>query len=257
MKIWAIADLHLCFGAPGKSMEVFGASWKNYVKRIEENWRKVIGRGDLVLIAGDITWAMTLENAMKDLLWMDALPGIKVILKGNHDYWWPSNKKLAETLPPSIHFINNNAVKIGDVTIGGSRLWDTSDYSFSEYINFTKSPFVTEKKLGEKEIERIYSRELKRLRLSLQQLDSQASYRIAMTHYPPISADLKKSRASRILEEFGVNVCIFGHLHNVKKDRPLFGEKNQILYLFTAADYLNFEPMLVTQGLSVTCQGKD
>ncbi len=245
MKIWAIADLHLCFGAPDKSMEAFGASWENYVKRIEENWKKVIGPEDLVLIAGDITWAMKLEDAMKDLHWIDALPGTKVILKGNHDYWWPSNKKLSETLPPSIHFINNNAFTIGDVTIGGSRLWDTSDYSFSEYINFVESPLVKEKKLEEEEIERIYNRELERLRLSLQQLDSKASYRVAMTHYPPISADLKESRASRILEEFGVNVCIFGHLHNVKKDRPLFGEKNQIVYLFTAADYLNFEPMLV------------
>ncbi|MCP5504132.1 MAG: metallophosphoesterase [Chlamydiales bacterium] len=246
MKIWAIADLHLCFGAPDKSMEAFGAAWENYVKRIEENWKKVVGAEDLVLIAGDITWAMKLEDAMKDLLWIDALPGTKVILKGNHDYWWPSNKKLLEILPPSIHFINNNALTIGEVTIGGSRLWDTSEYSFSKYINFVESPLVKEKKLTEEEIERIYNRELERLRLSLQQLDPKASYRIAMTHYPPISADLKESRASKILEEFGINVCIFGHLHNVKKGHPLFGEKNQILYLFTAADYLDFEPLLVS-----------
>ncbi|MDN3509328.1 MAG: metallophosphoesterase [Candidatus Neptunochlamydia sp.] len=245
MKIWGIADLHLCFGAPDKSMEVFGAAWENYVRRIEENWEKVIDPEDLVLIAGDITWAMKLEDAMKDLLWIGALPGTKVILKGNHDYWWPSNKKLSENLPSSIHFINNNAFTIGEVTIGGSRLWDTSEYSFNEYINFVENSVVKEKKLKEGEIERIYSRELERLRLSLQQLDSKASYRVAMTHYPPISADLKESRASRILEEFRVNVCVFGHLHNVKKDYSLFGEKNQVLYLFTAADYLSFEPMLV------------
>lgn len=246
MKIWAIADLHLCFGAPDKSMEAFGGAWENYVKRIEENWKKVISTEDLVLIAGDITWAMKLEDAMKDLLWIDALPGTKVILKGNHDYWWPSNKKLSETLPPSIHFINNNAFTIGKVTIGGSRLWDTSEYSFSEYINFVENPLVKEKNLEKGEVERIYNRELERLRMSLQQLDSKATYRVAMTHYPPIGADLKESRASRILEEFGINTSIFGHLHNVKKDRPLFGEKNQVLYLFTAADYLNFEPLLVT-----------
>ncbi|MEM8727753.1 MAG: metallophosphoesterase [Chlamydiota bacterium] len=245
MKIWAIADLHLCFGASDKSMEFFGIAWKNYIERIEENWKKVIDNTDLILIAGDISWAINLEDAMKDLLWIDALPGTKVILKGNHDYWWPSNKKLSETLPPSIHFINNNAVTIGEVTIGGSRLWDTSEYSFGEYIDFLENPLIQEKNLQEKETERIYNRELKRLHLSLQQLDSKASYRVAMTHYPPIGGDLKESRASKILERFRVDVAVFGHLHNVKKECPLFGRKNRILYLFIAADYLNFEPMLV------------
>ena len=245
MKIWAIADLHLCFGAPDKSMEVFGAPWENYVKRIEKNWKKVIASEDLVLIAGDITWAMKLEDALKDLVWIDSLPGTKVILKGNHDYWWPTNKKLAEALPPSIHFINNTALTVGDVTIGGSRLWDTSEYSFGEYITFVKNPLAKEKELDKDQSERIYSRELERLRNSLHQLNPSATYRIAMTHYPPISADLKGSKASKILEEFKINVCVFGHLHNVKKEQALFGEKNQIRYLFTAADYLNFEPMLV------------
>lgn len=245
MKIWAIADLHLCFGAPDKSMEAFGFAWENYVQKIEENWKKVIGPDDLVLIAGDITWAMKLEEAMKDLNWIDALPGTKVILKGNHDYWWPSNKKLAEALPSSIHFINNNAYTIGNITIGGSRLWDTSEYSFNKYITFIENPLIKEKKLYKKEVERIYNRELERLRLSLQQLDSNATYRIAMTHYPPIGADLKESRVSKILEEFEINICVFGHLHNVKKESPLFGEKNQIIYLLTSADYLNFEPILV------------
>lgn len=245
MKIWALADLHLCFGAPDKSMETFGDTWKNYATRIEENWKKVIHNDDLVLIAGDITWAMKLEKAMKDLEWIDLLPGTKVILKGNHDYWWPSNKKLSESLPSSIHFINNNAYTINDVTIGGSRLWDTSEYSFVEYINFVKSPLVKENPLDSEEVERIYNRELERLRLSLMQLDANASYRIAMTHYPPIGADLKPTRGSEILEEFKMNVCVFGHLHNVKKEEGMFGEKNGILYLYTAADYLNFEPMLV------------
>jgi predicted phosphohydrolase len=245
MKIWAIADLHLCLGAPDKSMEIFGEPWANYTHRIEENWKKVIQAEDLVLIAGDITWAMKLEEAMKDLYWIHALPGTKVLLKGNHDYWWPSNKKLLEILPSSIHFVNNNTYTINDVTIGGSRLWDTKEYSFAEYVNFVKSPLVKEKPIDPEEVERIYNRELDRLRLSLTKLDPNASCRIAMTHYPPIGADLKPSRASEILEEFNINAAIFGHLHNVKKGQTLFGEKNGILYLYTAADYLNFKPMLV------------
>lgn len=245
MKIWAIADLHLPFGAPGKSMEAFGPAWEDYTSHIEENWKKVISEKDLVLIAGDISWAMKLEDAMKDLNWIDALPGTKVIIKGNHDYWWPSNKKLMEVLPSSIHFINNTAFTINGVTIGGCRLWDTPEYNFNEIITFQENPLAKEKKIDLEKNEKIFEKELMRLHLSLNQLDANASYRIAMTHYPPISADLKNSRTSAILEEFKINACIFGHLHNVKKNKPLFGEKNQVLYLFTSADYLNFEPLLV------------
>lgn len=245
MKIWALADLHLPFGAKDKGMEVFGPAWKDYTKRIEENWHRRVGENDLMLIAGDISWAMKFEDAMKDLEWIDALPGKKVILKGNHDYWWPSNKKLSEGLPSSIQFIQNTALTIADVTIGGARLWDTREFSFGEYIIFQKSDLVKEKPLDPEKAERIFERELERLRKSLEQMNPNASYRIAMTHYPPISADLKDSRVSKILEEFGVNVCVFGHLHNVKKERALFGEKNQILYLFTAGDYLGFDPLLV------------
>ena len=247
MKIWALADLHLSFGAPDKSMEAFGKSWENYHSRIETNWKNCIDPKDLVLIAGDISWAMKLEDAMKDLLWIDALPGTKVLLKGNHDYWWPSNKKLEEALPPSIHFVNNNAFTINHITIGGSRLWDTTEYAFGDYITFVESPLVKEKPQKPEDVQRIYTRELERLRLSLEQLDSNASFRIAMTHYPPIGADLKPSQASQILESFHINVCVFGHLHNIKKETTLFGEKNGIQYLYTAADYLNFEPMLVKE----------
>ena len=245
MKVWAIADLHLAFGAPEKTMEAFGPAWKDYASRLETNGKKCVGEEDLVLIAGDISWAMKLEEALIDLRWIDALPGKKVILKGNHDYWWPSNQKLKEALPSSIDFINNTALTYGDVTIGGVRLWDTPEYSFSNFIEFKESPLVKEKPLNPEKQEKIFTRDLERLRLSLNQLDSQASYRIAMTHYPPISADLQGSRTSQILEEYKIDVCVFGHLHNVKKERPLFGEKNRTLYLFTAADYLNFEPLLV------------
>ena len=245
MKIWALADLHLPFGSSGKNMEVFGPAWENYTARIEENWKKHVGDEDLMLIAGDISWAMKLEGAMKDLEWIDALPGKKVILKGNHDYWWPSNKKLAEILPPSIQFVNNTAVTIGDVTVGGVRLWDSPEYTFKDYITFVENPLAKEKPLDPEKSKRIFERDLQRLRISLEQMDPKANYRIAMTHYPPISADLQDSQTSKILEAFNINVCVFGHLHNVKKERSLFGEKNQILYLFTAADYLGFDPMLV------------
>lgn len=250
MSIWAIADLHLAFGAPEKTMEVFGSDWKDYANRIESHWNEVIKPDDLVLIPGDISWASKLEDALVDLKWIDKLPGTKVILKGNHDYWWPSNKKLQENLPPSIHFIHNTTFNWKGVTIGGTRLWETEEFYFDPYIIFQENPLEKSKtdaeRLEEKELgKKIFKKELERLRTSLSQLDPDAHYRIAMTHYPPISADLQDSLAAQILEEFKINTCVFGHLHNLKKHVALFGEKNQILYAFVAADYLNFEPLLI------------
>lgn len=248
MAIWAIGDLHLAFGAPEKTMEVFGPAWKDYANRIQKNWRELVQGDDLVLIPGDISWAKTLEDALVDLKWIDALPGTKVIMKGNHDYWWPSNKKLKETLPPSIHFIHNNVFNWNGVTIGGSRLWDTEEYSFNDYIEFQENPLAKEKVIDRELEQKIFSRELERLRMSLNELDDKASFRIAMTHYPPISADLQDSEASKILEAYGINVCVFGHLHNIKRGIPLFGKKNQIHYLFTSADYLDFKPLLIKRS---------
>jgi uncharacterized protein len=248
MTIWAIGDLHLAFGVPEKSMEAFGLAWKDYMRRLEENWKDVVGNDDLVLIPGDISWALKFEEALVDLKWIDALPGTKVIVKGNHDYWWPSNKKLSQALPPSIHFINNTVFNWNGVTIGGSRLWDTEEYSFNAFIEFQENPLTKPKEVDKAQEQKIFERELQRLKLSLEKLDDTAHMRIAMTHYPPISADLQDSKASKILEEYRIDVCVFGHLHNVKKDRPLFGEKNNIQYLFTSADYLNFKPILVTHS---------
>ena len=188
-------------------MEAFGPAWKNYAYRIEGHWKKMIAPEDLVLIPGDISWAMHLEDALVDLQWIDALPGTKVILRGNHDYWWSSASKLAKVMPPSIHFIQNNVFNWNGVTIGGSRLWDTHEYTFSKFIEFQENPrariktpeeFAKEKD----EEEKIFIRELERLKLSLSQLDKNAKVKIAMVHYPPIGADLAPSRASDIFRKF-------------------------------------------------------
>jgi predicted phosphohydrolase len=248
MSIWALSDLHLAFGAPEKTMEDFGPSWEKYAEKISANWKKMISAEDLVLIPGDISWAMRLEEALTDLKWIDALPGTKVILRGNHDYWWPSSSKLAKALPPSIHFIQNNAFLWKDVAIGGSRLWDTPEYSFNSFIEFKENPRARVKTQEERakekeEDERIFVRELERLKLSLSQLDKNAKLRIAMTHYPPIGADLASSRASQILEAFEIDVCVFGHLHNVRAGALKFGEARGVKYVFTSCDYLDFVPV--------------
>src|SRR5580704_11030315 len=108
MAIWVLSDLHLAFGVPSKSMEDFGPAWKDYVDKIQKNWLALIKREDLVLIPGDISWGMTEQQASVDLQWIDALPGTKMILKGNHDYWWSSPSKIRKIMPPSIHFIQND-----------------------------------------------------------------------------------------------------------------------------------------------------
>ncbi len=247
MNIWALGDLHLSFGIANKSMDVFGPSWERHAAQIEEHWRRLVDPADLVLIPGDISWAMRLEDAAADLAWIDALPGTKVILKGNHDYWWGSLKKLSAALPPSIHAIQNNAFRWKDAAIGGARLWDTPEYSFGRYIDYRENPHANAKEelIQEDLSGQIFERELQRLDLSLSALPQGTALRIAMTHYPPIGADLAPSRASAILEKHRIDICVFGHLHNVKAGVSLFGQKNGVQYILASSDYLRFQPALL------------
>ncbi len=250
MRVWAIGDLHLSFGVADKKMDVFGPGWENHAEHIEAAWRALIKPEDLVLIPGDISWAMRLEDAAADLAWIHRLPGTKVMIKGNHDYWWSSLKKILAVLPPSIHLIQNNAFHWRDVAVGGARLWDTPEYSFGASVDFTPSPFKAPSKDPAEEIQeefsqKIFDRELERLKLSLKQLSPDAKWRIAMTHYPPIGADLALSRAAQILEEHKIHVCVFGHLHNVKSGELLFGEKRGVRYLLSSCDYIRYQPIAV------------
>ncbi len=246
MNIWALSDPHLSFGVPNKSMEAFGPLWAGYTQKIEKNWRELISPEDLVLIPGDISWGMRLEEALVDLRWIDALPGTKVMVKGNHDYWWSSKSKLAKILPPSIHVIQHDVFNWHDVTIGGSRLWDSEEYRFNHLIHFQENPSAKKDPEPSKDEDRkIFERELERLKLSLNQLNPQARLRIALTHYPPIGSDLAPSRASAILEEYGIHLCVFGHLHSLKKTTPLFGEIRGVRYILASCDYLDFVPIKV------------
>jgi hypothetical protein len=248
MRIWAIGDLHLSFGVKNKSMDIFGPAWENHAEQIASHWKSLIAPDDLVLIPGDISWAMQIEDAVADLKWIDALPGTKVMIKGNHDYWWGSLKKIAEVLPPSIHLIQNNAFHWKDVAIGGARLWDTPEYSFGEFIEFRENPnkakaVAVEELVQEELSQKLFDRELERLKLSLKEMRAGAKLRIAMTHYPPIGADMKPSRAAQILEQNGVHVCVFGHLHSIKAGVSLFSERNGVRYILTSSDYLRFQPV--------------
>lgn len=247
MNVWAIGDLHLSFGVPGKSMSKFGDQWVDHANKIAASWKHAVQEEDLVLIPGDISWAMKLEDAMKDLEWIDNLPGKKIISKGNHDYWWPSDQKMRENLPSSIQFVNNNSIRIGDLVIVGARLWDSDEYHFEDYIDWqetkdTKS--FTPEEIEKKKLEdrKIFRKELTRLERGLESMPDDASLRIVMTHYPPIGPELLPSTVSKVLEACSIDYCIFGHLHNVKEGMLPFGEKNSVSYLLTSCDYLDFVP---------------
>lgn len=250
MSIWALADLHLSFGVSDKEMDVFGDKWKHHPEKIRTYWLENIQKDDLILLPGDISWAMNPEEAKADLEWIDALPGTKVMLRGNHDYWWTSLSKVKKVLPASIHVIQNDSFIWNTIAIAGSRLWDTPEYSFQAYIDFKDNPRVkklTDADSNMQEAEKIFTRELGRLESSLKSLSKGTSFskRIVMTHYPPIGAELLPSRASALLEKYGVDICVFGHLHNVRHEALPFGIKNGVHYILASGDYLDFVPVKV------------
>jgi uncharacterized protein len=250
--IWVISDLHLSFGVPDKSMDVFGKGWANHADQVKQNWIAHIQPEDLVLIPGDISWAMHLEDALPDLQWIHQLPGIKLLLKGNHDYWWSSISKVEKILPSSIHLIQNNSFNWGEVAIGGGRLWDTPEYSFRDYTDYVENPrarVLLPSEENRSDDHKIFQRELIRLEMSLKSLNPSSKVRIAMTHYPPIGADLKPSSASALLEKYGINICVFGHLHNLKTN-PSFGERGGVRYVFASCDCIRFMPIKIWEGIS-------
>ena len=246
MAVWAIADLHLSFGVPNKQMDIFGPQWKNYTEKIENHWRALIAPTDLILIPGDISWAMHVEEAAPDLQWIDRLPGTKVLIKGNHDYWWNSLSKLKSILPSSCHLIQNNSWNWQEISIAGTRLWDVPGLNFNGIIEFKEQQKPLTEKDESSESQKIYQRELGRLETSLKSMSPLAKKRIVMTHYPPIGSALEETEVSRMLEKYKVDICVFGHLHNVKPGHLLFGQRNGVTYHLTACDYLeDFKPLKI------------
>lgn len=227
MRIFAIADPHLSRADP-KPMDVFGGNWEGHPDAFFEGWREVVRDGDLVLIPGDISWAMKLDEALLDLRDIAELPGEKVLLRGNHDYWWPSISKLRAALPAGMYAVQNDALRLGDVTIAGTRGWVCpGGHGFSE------------------QDEKIYQRELERLRLSLSEAKKLGGEKlIVMLHYPPTNVRLEPSGFTDILLKHAPDVLVFGHLHG---DDRVIRELGDIDVRFVAADALRFRPELVLE----------
>ena len=224
MRIYAIADLHLSLTSE-KPMDVFGAAWHGHAEKLERNWRDTVGEDDLVLIPGDISWAMQLSAALPDLSFIGALPGKKVLLKGNHDYWWSAIGRVRAALPAGMRALQNDSIVEGDIGICGSRGWLCPGSG-----NFTADD------------QKIYLRELDRLSLSIRSLQQDVKTKIAMLHYPPFADKDKGSGFTERLEEAGVTIAVYGHLHGDANRNAFEGERNGIVYHCVAADKLDFLP---------------
>ena len=260
MKIFAIGDLHLSHTGE-KPMDIFGAHWRGHAGRIAENWAERVDPGDLVLVPGDLSWGMRMEDAEEDLRWLDGLPGKKIIIKGNHDYWWPSISKLRQRLTgTSIIPLQYDSAAFGSVAVGGTRLWNMPDLEVFhpdplEQIPGGSDPAAScEGETGgartQGQDEKIFRREMGRLEQSLKSMDPQARMRIVMTHFPPTDEWGAVTVVTRLLEKYGVQICAFGHLHNLSLPRGKTWDfvRNGIRYVLVSCDAIQFAPYLLTEA---------
>jgi len=227
MRLFAIADPHLSKAQP-KPMSIFGGAWAGHPEAFFDGWLSVVGDDDVVLIPGDISWAMRLDEAMLDLRDIAALPGKKVIMRGNHDYWWPSISKLRKALPAGIHALQNDALAVDGVVVAGTRGWITPGSR-----GFTA------------EDERIYQRELERLALSLAAARRlEGRYRAVMLHFPPTNTRLEPNGFTALIRAYRPDALVFGHVHG---DEPVLDELGDVDVHFVAADALAFVPALLAE----------
>jgi hypothetical protein len=233
MSLYAIADLHLPFGE-NKPMSIF-KGWENHTERLRENWNSAVGEQDTVVIAGDISWAAGIEAALPDFAFIDALHGRKIIIKGNHDYWWTSLSKMNAFLKSnnmnSIEFLYNNAFLVGNIAVCGTRGW------LSEQLE------ASDKKLQKREAGRLEASVKAALALSE---DSGITAEIcAFLHYPPIYGGSEDYEIIDVLQGHGVKRCFYGHLHGASHKNALLGTRYGIEFSLISADFIGFKPLKV------------
>lgn len=227
MRLFAIADPHLSRASP-KPMDVFGGNWEGHPDAFFQGWRETVADEDLVLVPGDVSWAMRLDEALVDLMDIAALPGRKVLLRGNHDYWWPSISKLRRALPEGMYAIQNDALALDGVVVAGTRGWVCPGSR-----GFTP------------EDERVYLREVERLSLSLAAAGRlEGDYRVVMLHFPPTNARLEPSGFTELIERYAPDALAFGHVHG---EEPALTRLPGTAVHFVAADALGFKPRLIAE----------
>jgi len=241
MKVFAIGDLHLSLCEPFlreqkevqtyKPMDIFGSSWDGYLQKLYDNWIAIVGRGDAVLIPGDISWGMTLDDCLYDWDFLADLPGKKYICKGNHDYWWQGISKVRESLPANVIPLNHDACVVGGKALCATRGWLV--------------PGSSEWK--EKNDRKIYEREILRLEMALKAGAALGLPQVMMLHYMPCNKKGEQNRMTELLQEYGVELCIYGHLHGEECSRAINDNRFGFDLLNVSADALDFCPRLLWQ----------
>ena len=227
MSLFAIADLHLSLST-NKSMEIF-KGWENYTEKIEKNWNDIVSDSDTVVIPGDISWAMKLDEAEADLKFINNLPGKKLILKGNHDLWWSTISKLNTFLRDkdfdSIEFVHNSAKRVGDIAVCGTRGWFYDGEASKKVI----------------------MREAGRLETSIKAAKALGGEPVVFLHYPPIAGDLVVDEIMQVMINNEIDPCYYGHIHGVsfKSRRAFEGDYKGIEFKLISADYLKFMPLKI------------
>ena len=227
MSLYVIGDLHLSFGCD-KPMDVFGGRWENYIEKLREGFSTVRPE-DTTVLCGDISWGMSLEEAREDFRFIHALPGRKIILKGNHDYWWTTatqaKRFLAENGIDSIEFLNNNCLLCGETALCGTRGWSIDP---SE---------------GQAHDQKMLRRELMRLEASLKAAG--AREKLAFLHYPPKLLNGEWTEAIELMSDYGVKNCWYGHLHGPGRAQAFEGESRGIRFRLVSADHIYFIPQKI------------
>ena len=225
MNIYAIGDLHLSFSAD-KPMDIFGGNWEGHFDKIKTDWLEKVTKDDIVLIPGDISWAMKLSDAVKDLEELACLPGKKIFIRGNHDYWWNGIGKLRAVAPDdSFYFLQTDSVKIDNFIFVGSRGWTCPG-----------SPDFTEQD------QKLYLREAERFKLAFKEVEkykTDGDRIVALIHYPPFTLKNEETLFTKLFEENGVEKVVFGHLHGATYF-PLKTQKRGIEYLLSSCDKVAF-----------------
>jgi uncharacterized protein len=230
MSLFAIADLHLSLGSD-KPMDVF-EGWEDYVSRLEKNWRNVVGAEDTVVVAGDISWAMKLEEATEDFRFLNSLPGRKLVLKGNHDYWWSTRRKIEAFLEQngffSISIVHNSAEAVGSLAVCGTRGWLYDAESAED--------------------KKIVNREVGRLNASIDAAEKTGKKPVVFLHYPPAYGGMECREIMDTLVKRGITDCYYGHIHgSTAAKRSPMGEYKGVRMHLISCDYLGFMPLRVNE----------
>ena len=225
MSLFVIGDLHLALGDKSKSMDIFDG-WENYTELLGQSWNSLVSAEDTIVLAGDISWAISLEKGYEDFKWIHNLPGRKIILKGNHDYWWNSRKKMEETFEKwgfdSLNILHNNHFQYENYGICGTRGW----------VNMP----------GESADAKVLAREAGRLTASIESTLKAGLQPLVYLHYPPLYGSSYNYDILDVLYKYGIKNCWYGHLHGPSIKYAVNGERDGVDFRLISGDFLQFRP---------------